>query len=76
MQNHEPTNKFTERTLRCSVVAVKLGVSEATIWRWVSLGQFPKPLALSPGVSGWLESEINSWLEAKAAARIPDEVAA
>ena len=72
MHTEEATPKltqFTQRTMRASAVAAKLGVCEATIWRWLSLGEFPKQVVLSPGVSGWFEHEIDAWLAEKARAR-------
>ena len=41
--------------------------SRSTIWRWVRAGIFPKPLRVGPNSIGWLESEIEGWLEARKA---------
>ncbi len=41
--------------------------SRSTIWRWVRAGIFPRPLRVGPNSIGWLESEIEDWLEARKA---------
>ncbi len=75
MQDQELTNHILKRMLRAAAVAVKLGVGEATLWRWASLGHFPKPLILSPGVSAWYEHEIDAWLAERARLRDVEDTA-
>ncbi len=44
-------------------VAERLGVSTATIWRWVhDHDSFPRPVRLSPGCTRWNEGDIEHWL--------------
>ena len=45
------------------------GLSGTTIWRLTRRGKFPKPVRLSAGAVGWLDSEIQGWLAERAAAR-------
>lgn len=40
-----------------------LPVSPATLWRWVSIGKFPKPVKISAGVTAWRVSDVSQWLE-------------
>ena len=42
--------------------------SRVTIWRWVRDGNFPKPRQIGPNSIGWLESEINGWIESRISA--------
>ncbi len=42
-----------------------LPVRANTIWRWARLGLFPKPVKLSPQVSAWRLSEIQTWASTK-----------
>jgi len=42
-------------------VARIYSVSRATIWRWTSQCDFPKPIKLSPGCTRWKLSEIELW---------------
>lgn len=55
--------------LRTPKVQERLGVTRTTLWRWVKAGRFPKPVQLGPQAVGWLEHEIDAWLEARAAER-------
>lgn len=41
-------------------LAARYGVSRSTIWRWVASGRLPSPVALSPGTTRWLVSEIEA----------------
>lgn len=62
-------NAGSRRVLRVRQVAVKTGLGIATVWRLASKGNFPLPIKVSKGCTGWYEHEIDEWLEAKAAAR-------
>lgn len=39
----------------------RLPVSRVTIWRWVKLGVFPKPVKLGEATTVWKISEIDEW---------------
>lgn len=41
------------------------GLSRAVIYQQISDGAFPKQIKLSTRASGWLNSEIQSWLQAR-----------
>lgn len=47
------------------LIAEYVPVSEATIWRWVTEGTFPKPIKLHDRVTAWLVKDVESWLESK-----------
>ena len=55
--------------LRKRGVATKVGLSGVHIMRLVRRGAFPEPLRLGPASIGWLESEVDQWLEQKAEQR-------
>lgn len=40
-------------------------LSRTTRWRMENEGTFPARRMISPGRTGWLESEINEWLESR-----------
>lgn len=46
-----------------------LGVSHATIWRWVRAGHFPKPVRIGQAAVAWPQEEVQEWIESKKAAR-------
>lgn len=40
-----------------------------TLARWIKRHGFPKPVKLGPQTSAWIADEVDSWLNARAAAR-------
>jgi predicted DNA-binding transcriptional regulator AlpA len=40
-----------------------LPVSQATIWRWVRDGKFPKPYRMGDRCTVWDAVTVNNWLE-------------
>lgn len=57
------------RVLRKREVADRLGVSIMTLWRWEKSGSFPPRVQLGSGSVGYLEEEVNEWLQLKAEGR-------
>jgi prophage regulatory protein len=43
--------------------------SKTQIWRLEKTGAFPRRVQLTPGRVGWLEGEIDQWIESKIAER-------
>jgi prophage regulatory protein len=58
-----------ERILRKPELLAKLGLSDASVWRREKMGDFPKRISLGGSSIGWLESEVDGWLQKKADAR-------
>lgn len=50
------------RVLRAREVVAEIGVSKATLYRWIGSGQFPPPIKLGPGSVGWRREDIEEWL--------------
>lgn len=50
----------TLRILRLPDVMTRTGLSRSSVY---SLDSFPKPIKLGRNMSGWLESEVESWIE-------------
>ncbi len=46
-------------------VKQKTNLSPATIWRQEKAGKFPRRINLTDSRVGWLESEIEEWIEAR-----------
>ena len=59
--------KCMSNLLRTMQVAKKLGISRSTLLRREKEGQLPKRVYISKRISGWLDTEIESFLEEKAA---------
>lgn len=49
--------------LRLPAVKSRTGLSRSTIYLRVSEGTFPKPVSLGGRAVGWVEAEIQLWLE-------------
>ena len=50
-------------------VEAKTGLSRSTIYEKMKSGTFPKPVKLGPRSVGWLETEVDAWLEERIADR-------
>ena len=61
--------------LRRRAVQARTGLSRSTIYRRAAEGTFPQPVHLGGKTVGWIESEIQSWLEAQIAASRPSTTA-
>lgn len=48
--------------LRLPAVKARTGLSRSTIYLRISEGRFPKPVSLGDRAVGWVEAEINDWL--------------
>ena len=57
------------RLIRLHDVMARTGLSKTTIWRHIRSGEFPKSVNLTSGTVGWVEEEINDWIDARIDAR-------
>jgi prophage regulatory protein len=56
----------TLAVLRRKQVETRTGLSRSTIYARIASGQFPRPIDLGGGRAvGWLESEIDAWLQSR-----------
>ena len=49
--------------LRLPAVKTRTGLSRSTIYLRVATGAFPRPVSLGGRAVGWVETEIEHWLE-------------
>lgn len=54
---------MTHTILRLPAVKARTGLSRSTIYLRVSRGTFPEPVRLGGRAVGWLEAEIQGWLQ-------------
>jgi prophage regulatory protein len=54
---------MTHTILRLPAVKMSTGLSRSTIYLRVSQGTFPKPVSLGGRAVGWLEAEVQDWLQ-------------
>lgn len=57
-----------DRIIRLPEVIERVGLAKTTIYQKIKEGQFPKQIKLSR-TSGWLESEIDEWIQRLASLR-------
>ena len=65
----EPDSGTPLRILRMPEVVARTGLSARSIRRLVAKGDFPPPIRLGRRTVGWLESEVEAWILARAARR-------
>jgi predicted DNA-binding transcriptional regulator AlpA len=61
--------KLSDEILRSPDPEQQIGVSRTTLWRWERAGHFPKRIKLAGRASGYLRSEVEKWLQDRAAER-------
>jgi prophage regulatory protein len=54
---------MADSILRLPAVKTRTGLSRSTIYLRVSQGTFPKPVSLGGRAVGWLEAEVQDWLQ-------------
>ena len=51
-----------DRVIRKPELLEILGVSSASLHRWIADGRFPRAIKLGPNSVGWRVSEVQDWL--------------
>ena len=51
------------KILRLPEIKNRTGLSRSTIYQRIARGVFPSPVSLGDRAVGWIESEIDSWIE-------------
>jgi prophage regulatory protein len=54
---------MSNKVIRLPAVKDKTGLSRSSIYLRMSKGSFPKSISLGDRAIGWLESDIDKWLE-------------
>lgn len=52
-----------QRVLKLKEVVARTAKAKSTVYDDVAKGIFPKPIKIGSRASGWLESEIEQWLQ-------------
>ena len=55
--------KFQFQIIRLKQVKAMTGLSRTTIYRFMSINEFPKQIKLGPKSSGWLIDEVDEWIK-------------
>ena len=64
-----------ERVLRLTALLAVIDISTPTLWRRVKDKSFPQPISLGGRSIGWLQSEVQAWIKARAGLRIKNRQA-
>jgi len=64
-QYTDDTHATSNRIIRWPELHKRIGLSRSQIHNLVAKGLFPAQIKLSDRASGWLESQVNDWLEQK-----------
>jgi prophage regulatory protein len=63
----EETNReLFMKVIRLTQVKESTGLGRSTIYKYIAEGKFPAPLQLSERCVGWLESEVQQWIQTRA----------
>lgn len=55
--------------IRRKAVLQRTGLPASTLYELINRDAFPRPVQLSTRAVGWIEAEVNEWIEAKIAER-------
>lgn len=58
-----------QKLVRLPEVIERTSLSRSTIYEMMAQGRFPRPVKLNLRSNGWVEAEINDWLESRVAER-------
>ena len=54
---------MTTAIIRLPEVKARTGLSRSTIYLRISRGQFPSPVSLGGRAVGWIETEVQAWIQ-------------
>ena len=55
--------------VRIKQVAIRIGVSRSTIYKWIEQGYFPRPIQLGPRAVAWSRDVIDEWIASRPCAK-------
>ena len=73
MENVQSENRAVERLIRIGEVKRLTGLSTATLYRKISVKEFPRPVRLGANACAWPLSEVQDWIVRRIALRDTDE---
>lgn len=50
------------KLIRIKDVMERTGLARSTIYKYISLGQFPQPIKLGTRAVAWVEREVEAWI--------------
>ena len=53
---------MSNRLIRIKDVMDRTGLARSTVYKYISLGQFPQPIKLGTRAVAWVEHEVEAWI--------------
>jgi len=53
------------KVIRLAQVMVSTGLGRSTIYKYIAKGEFPTSFKISERCVGWLESEVQQWIQSR-----------
>ena len=77
LETHIPTDGLLspaappplERLIGRKEVLILIGISNATLWRWIKAGRFPAPMKIGKKKVAWRSSVLATWVAQRSVAR-------
>lgn len=63
---------MSDTIIRRSTVLERTGLSVSTLYYFISEGRFPKPVKLGLRSVGWIEKEVDGWIQSRSRTREAD----
>lgn len=60
------------RIMRLEEVMSVTGYKRSSVYKYVALGSFPRPVQLTDRAVGWVSTEVEDWIKARIAERDQD----
>lgn len=64
-----PTEQTNRRFLRLPSVLERTGLTRSTTYQLIKAKDFPSPVNIGPRAVGWVEDEIDDWIDGRIARR-------
>lgn len=61
------TKEQAPQILRIKEVIQRTGVPRSTVYAWIAVGDFPRPIKLGRRSVGWLEESVSAWIQSRSA---------
>lgn len=53
---------MSNKLIRIKDVMDRTGLARSTVYKYISLGQFPQPIKLGTRAVAWVEREVEAWI--------------
>lgn len=53
------------KLIRLEQVSDKTGLGRSSVYKYMALGTFPKPVPLGDRAVGWVSDEVDAWVQAR-----------